>query len=199
MKLKIPTLLTDFPYHDGPALIGCSSFGFGGANAHIVMQEAPTPRRMRKIPCSDYGNKNSTIGASAQLLVISAASLAALKEHAHNWASFLLQTADSTKIFRDILYSAALRAHHHTHRLAVVAPTPQETASVLHDFHNDKVSKSLVSATVVGEETRRPLVFVYSGMGTQWWAMARQLIKEQPVFARKIGVSIFCVNFKTDE
>src|SRR6185437_9108114 len=44
LQLRVPTKLEAWPSTDGPALAGVNSFGFGGTNAHVVLQEAfPSP------------------------------------------------------------------------------------------------------------------------------------------------------------
>ena len=53
---RLPLVIQDhyapWPEHDGPALAGVSSFGFGGTNAHVVL-EGPPPRAPRGArPCA---------------------------------------------------------------------------------------------------------------------------------------------------
>ncbi|MFZ9621960.1 MAG: beta-ketoacyl synthase N-terminal-like domain-containing protein, partial [Prochlorococcaceae cyanobacterium] len=43
LKLQVQTELEPFPKADEPAVVGVSSFGFGGTNAHVVLAEAPKP------------------------------------------------------------------------------------------------------------------------------------------------------------
>ena len=45
LKLRVVTALEPWPVRDGPAIAGVNCFGFGGANAHIVLQEAPPEAR----------------------------------------------------------------------------------------------------------------------------------------------------------
>ncbi|MGW7308923.1 type I polyketide synthase, partial [Streptomyces sp. NPDC054835] len=41
LPFEIPTVAVDWPEHDGPARAGVNSFGFGGTNAHVLLEEAP--------------------------------------------------------------------------------------------------------------------------------------------------------------
>ena len=45
LGLAVQATTEPWPAHDGPALAGVSSFGFGGANAHVVLAEAPVGAR----------------------------------------------------------------------------------------------------------------------------------------------------------
>ena len=50
LKLRVPTALEPFPKSDGPRIVGVNSFGFGGANAHVILAEAPAPVPMAHQP-----------------------------------------------------------------------------------------------------------------------------------------------------
>src|SRR5215831_7232320 len=43
LKLRVPTSAEPFPETNGEGLVGVNSFGFGGANAHIILAEPPPP------------------------------------------------------------------------------------------------------------------------------------------------------------
>lgn len=43
LKLEVQTALEPFPYPKRAAVVGVSSFGFGGTNAHVVLADAPRP------------------------------------------------------------------------------------------------------------------------------------------------------------
>ena len=41
LKLRVNSTLEPFPETDGTRMVGVNSFGFGGANAHVIIEEAP--------------------------------------------------------------------------------------------------------------------------------------------------------------
>ncbi|MPY97632.1 MAG: hypothetical protein GEU97_06440 [Actinophytocola sp.] len=96
----------------GPARAGVNSFGFGGANAHVVLEEPPHTERE---PSED---------GEARLLTVSARSEPALTELAGRYRDRLRD--DESLTLTDVCYTAALRRADHDHRLAVVAASRQE-------------------------------------------------------------------------
>jgi acyl transferase domain-containing protein len=181
LNLRVPTSLTSWPSHTGHAMASCSSFGFGGANAHIVLQESPVARQIRgslaigSATQFDHAESGEP-EMSAKLLLLSAASANALQQHVRNWITFLETIpSDNTALFADILYSAAMRSQHHAYRLAAVIYTPKDAIERLNDYLNGTKSDNVTSGVVGETDANNTLVFAFSGMGTQWWAMGRKL------------------------
>src|SRR4029434_2289290 len=105
--LRVQTTLGPWPARSGPALAGVSSFGFGGTNAHVVLEEAPP---------SDLGMQNGewkiSNPESAHLLPLSARSPAALHSLVRTYQNSLA-APESTVSLDDICYSASVRRSQH--------------------------------------------------------------------------------------
>ena len=173
LQLRIPTTLEAWPATDGPALAGVNSFGFGGTNAHVVLEEAPPSP---SVPAS------SDEVERAYLLSLSARSAEALQVVAKSYRDFL--SSDTSSLY-DIAYSASLRRSHHDHRLALVAYSKDEASTHLDAFLAEDVRSGITTGRIPLND-RPKTVFVCSGMGPQWWAMGRDLLSNEPVFRASI-------------
>ncbi|MEU8989182.1 type I polyketide synthase [Streptomyces sp. NPDC048558] len=168
LQLHVQTELGEWPRHSGPRLAGVNSFGFGGTNAHVVLQGPPAERP--DAPCAADDRRYP--------VPLSARSPEALSDMAADLGEFL---SDTPHAVRDVGRTRALRRGHHDHRLVVVAASAAEAAEKLGAFRAGREAKGVASGRV---QTGKPpkLAFVCSGMGPQWWAMARQLLQSEPVF-----------------
>lgn len=164
-RLRVPTRVTPLPRSATPALAGVSAFGFGGTNAHAVLEAIP-PVEPLQSPSS-----------SAMVLPISARSPDALAELAHLYADSLLD-CDAHQA-GEICAAAALRRTHHPHRLAVVAATPEKLIGQL------RRGPALLERTGLHGEARA-LAFVFSGQGSQWVKMGADVLGSQPLVRREV-------------
>ncbi|MFZ1084724.1 MAG: SDR family NAD(P)-dependent oxidoreductase [Terracidiphilus sp.] len=78
-------------------------------------------------------------------------------------------------------YSASIGRAHHNHRLAVVASSNKAMVDALTAFGEQGQTDSGVYGKLSARPTRGP-VFVFTGMGPQWWGMGKELLANEPVF-----------------
>ncbi|TQM33307.1 type I polyketide synthase [Nocardia bhagyanarayanae] len=150
---------------DGPMTVAVNGFGYGGTNAHAILQEfraaAATPEPK---PARHFG-----------VLPLSARSTAAVRAMAGRFADLLAAGAD-----RDHLAEAAwTRLAHHQYRTGVLVG---ETEEMIRDLRQFAAGEGRDAARTVARRTDEP-VFVFSGMGPQWWGMARDLLGAHGAFA----------------
>lgn len=172
LRLRVPTALEAWPEAPGPAFIGVSASGFGGANAHVILEEPPVSRR----PPDEAGSR-------AHLLALSARHPEALQEAAERTRDLLRGEAPPAP--RDLCYTAATRRSHHDRRLAVVGSDVSELADALDGFLAGEPGPEVAHGRAVRGRVPK-LAFTFAGMGPQWWAMGRQLLEEEPVFREAI-------------
>jgi len=171
LPLQVQTALSPWPADSGPALAGVSSFGFGGTNAHVVLEGAPPDI----LAMPDVEQK---IGP--HLLPLSARSPEALQSLARAYQNFLA-TPESAAALPDICYAASVRLSHHEHRLAITGNSPAQLMDSLEAFGRGEARTGLSSGHKLSSR-RRKLVFVFPGQGGQWFGMGRRLLDQEPVF-----------------
>ncbi len=147
---------------EGPLRAGVSAFGVGGVNAHIILEQAPAqPAR----PAS----------TQPQVLCLSARTPAALQAAAANLAQFL-QTNPETSL-ADVAYTLATGRRTYEHRFAFAATSRNEAIATLSTVKLEP-SEPTPAATRIA--------FLFSGQGSQFVGMGRDLYASEPVYRQII-------------
>ena len=170
LKLRVPTELEPLPRQgDLPPVTAVNSFGFGGTNAHIVLEEAPKP---------EHHPAPQNKAERPFILPLSANTEGPLKAYADSYRAFL---RDSEAPLADICASAATRKSHHEERMVVIGNDRAELRSLLKKTFTEakRPEGSLSGHPTVAHSD---IVFVFTGQGAQWWAMGQELLKREPVF-----------------
>lgn len=171
LPVYVPTELRSLPENGKPLYAGVSSFGITGANAHVILSEAPGPPHAGGLPERPQASHN--------LLLLSARTEAALQALARSYLQFLGQ--DPLPPFRDICFTSRSRRAHHEYRLAISARDAAEASASLVGFLNKKDRPNVFQNYAASLIAPR-LVFVFPGQGSQWTGMGRELLDSQPVF-----------------
>ncbi len=159
MSLRVPIQLEEWPKNKGTRYAGVNSFGYGGTNAHVLLQQAPPRDTPQLIGPWD----------KPYLVPLSARSEAALRELAGKYA-FFLTSQSGPRTLADFLHTLTQRRSHHSHRLTLIAQTQEELKEKLRLFSSGDYIGHQSMGVVRSNESPR-LVFIYTGMGPQWWAM----------------------------
>lgn len=179
LKLRVPTAMEPFPEREnGPRMAGVNSFGFGGANSHVILAEPPVLPRTKL--AAHYSERPWP-------LVLSARSEEALKATAWRLGAWLddhEKGNGTSPTLPDLTYTLGARRNHHAHRLTLVAQTSAEAVAELNAFGSGGESAKIRTSFTPRREAPARVGFVMSGQGPQWWGMGRQLMKNEPVFRR---------------
>ncbi|WP_234358577.1 type I polyketide synthase [Streptomyces sp. NRRL B-24085] len=170
-RLRVVTEGEPWPRYGGTAVAGVSGFGFGGTNAHAVLEEW-RPGVLPPRPAEEPG---------ARLHVLSDVGEERLRDTAARLAGRLRTSAAHPA---DVARTLAGRAGRGGVRAAVVARDRDELADGL-----DALAQGRPHGRVVTGE--RDLVgpgpvWVFSGYGSQWAGMGRRLLAEEPAFAAAV-------------
>lgn len=168
-RLKIAVSSQALPA--SPACAGVSSFGVGGANAHVVLEQAPD----FSAPTDDApGTKDA-----AWMLPLSAKTAEGLRALGDQWLDLLHKPA--APALADLCWTASQHRTHYPTRVAVVARTHAEASA--------RLRSALIGLVERSQEARPKIGFVYSGQGPQWWGMGRELFAREPAFAAALRTS----------
>lgn len=172
LPLKVQQTLGSWPEGVAPALAGVSSFGFGGTNAHVVLEEAPIQT-----------SATNQVERPLHILTLSAKSENALKELAQSYEDFLAN--HPTEFLADVCFTANTGRSQFDYRLAVVADSTVELREQLSAFADGRESVGLVSGKVSSRK-RPKIAFLFTGQGCQYVGMGRQLYENQPTFRKTL-------------
>jgi acyl transferase domain-containing protein/acyl carrier protein len=171
-RFFVPTEPSAWPRAAVGRFAGVSSFGFGGTNAHVILEEAP---RLPKPTADD--------SIAAYLLPISARSPEALTALAKRYDDLLKELNSSVTSIADVCRAAAMRRSHYEERLAVVGSTVDALRDGLSSLIDGRTRTGASRGSAADEGG---VVFVCSGQGSQWAGMGAQLLKSYPVFRAAI-------------
>lgn len=153
-----------------PLTAGVNSFGFGGVNAHVLLQAAATPAATpRSVTYAKI---------SKPPLLLSARSDAPLRALAEAYAELLDKAGDDD--YYDIAYSAAFHRDRLEKRLILSGDSSAATARALRSFAAGANAASVVTESSLPEGGG--IVFVYTGNGAQWAGMGRNLYAASATF-----------------
>jgi amino acid adenylation domain-containing protein len=173
LKLRVPTASVDWP-DAAPRIAGINGFGYGGANAHVLVSEPPA---LSPAP-------EATLPETMPVVVPLSA------RHRRGITSFARLLADrladgNDRRLADVRLSdvAAFMAHHRNAddaRAAVVATDREDLVAKLRTL-----AETVAGDTSSGRDAALQaagIAFVFSGQGSQWWGMGRRLFAASPVF-----------------
>ena len=168
MRATIPTHAMPWRSGGQRRIAGVSSFGFGGTNAHVVVEEAPPSA---PVLASD--------DRPLHLLALSAKSEAALRKVARRVEAHL--EAHPSQSPGDVCFTAITGRAHFNHRLAVIGDELTQFRERLAAFVAGESPAGVHNGRVTSGE-RSKIAFLFAGEGTQCVGMGRQLFESEPEF-----------------
>ncbi len=149
----------------GIRIAGISSFGLGGTNAHVIVQEFAGETRKTERKTGWW------------ILPVSASTETAVDRECRDLAEHV-RAAESDIGLPDLSYTLAVGKQVLRHRRCIVAGTTGEAADRLEQ------PDQLYHADGIAVRHEAPIVFAYSGQGTQYRRMASGLYQGSPVFRK---------------
>lgn len=161
----VNTNLSEWKTDGTPRRSGISSFGIGGTNAHVVLEEAPAL-------------EPSGSSRPWQLIVLSAKTSSALDAATVNLGKHLQQHPNLN--LADVAYTLSQGRRAFNCRRMLLCQNQNEAAATLSSSSSPQVFTSYREAGT------RPITFMFSGQGAQYVNMALELYQTEPVFRARI-------------
>jgi acyl transferase domain-containing protein len=164
----IPTMLQPWPSGYEHRLVGVSAFGFSGTNVHTIVEAAPS---------GDV--KPNEIDRAWHILTLSAKNKPALLDQTDRLLQHL--TADLAANLADVCFTANVGRAHLNQRVACVAHSIDQLRDQLSAYLVDQAPPGLIAGEALTTD-RMKIAFLFTGQGSQYLNMGRQLYETQPVF-----------------
>ena len=159
--------LADWQSNGHPRRAGVTSLGIGGTNAHVVLEEAVHQTASRK-------NK------PYQLLTVSAKTEKALEHATENLITYL--DAHPEVSLADASFTCQLGRTAFQYRRAIVVDDAREALTSLAKGERTQ------SVSGVAAKSAPKIVFMFSGQGSQYVNMGRELYEHEPVFRESLNL-----------
>ena len=173
LNLRVVTEATPLPA-DKRLLAGINSFGFGGANAHLVLSVPPVEKSKSARASADHGKELP--------FVLSAKSPKALRELAGRVAAFA-ETHPDVAVY-DIAYHLRERRELLPKRALCLAKDRAELVKHLQLYADGDLSSAVLEADALPAAPQP--VFVFTGNGGQWVEMGQKLYNESREFRHAV-------------
>ncbi|MEM9457628.1 MAG: amino acid adenylation domain-containing protein [Myxococcota bacterium] len=173
---QIPTTSGEWTATAGqPRRAGVSSFGASGTNAHLVIEQPPTPAER-----ADDQTTPEVLGQpdGARLFVLSAKTADARDALASRYAQAL--SGQDSEGWADLCATAQRGRSALTHRLALVADGPAAALQMLEAYAEGRPAPRLSTGRASGGPPR--IAMLFAGQGSQSLGMGQQLREHYPVF-----------------
>jgi myxalamid-type polyketide synthase MxaE and MxaD len=167
LPFRVQTEAGPWPVEGARRIAGVSAFGFGGTNAHVVLEDVESDPARPAVQ-------------TPYILPLSARSPEALARMVASWRECLPEEGAA---LHDACYTASVRRSHHPYRFAVSANSRVEL-----------LTKLGAAGTFCESHAQRPrTAFIFSGQGSHWAGMGLELYRTEPVFRNKMDECADCL------
>lgn len=171
----VNTKISDWTTSNVARRAGVSAFGIGGTNAHLILEEVPA-----------YLPSDNLIDRSWHILSLSAKTSKALNDLILQYINYFELSLNNE--FSNICFTANTGRHHHLeYRLSIVAQNCED-ARVQLLSHLNNLEEGILSNNILEKSnSSKKIGFLFTGQGSQYTDMGRQLYETQPVFRSVIN------------
>lgn len=172
LPISVPTAVTPWRSGDRRRIAGVSSFGFSGTNAHVIVEEAAA-----------QAAAEIAIDRPLHLMTVSGRTEQACRALAGRMSRDL--SAGPPRAAGDVAFTANSGRSHFSHRVAVLGRDQQELSQRLAGAA-EGLADGTGSISGRTEGAVPEIAFLFTGQGSQYIAMGRELYQTQPRFRQTL-------------
>ncbi|EED24614.1 polyketide synthase, putative [Talaromyces stipitatus ATCC 10500] len=175
------------PWPRGKRFISVSNYGFGGTNAHVVLEKAPL--NLNSPDASSNGTNNNVHDTyddpRHKLIFISANDKESLRQRIKDFGIYFEQRPEVFEklLFGNFAFTVGSKLSHLSYRVALPARSLDDLGI--------RLAQLKVNASKVLSEPK--IAYVFTGQGAQWAQMGCDLMEKYPVFAAAIQQADECL------
>ncbi|NEO71016.1 MAG: alpha/beta fold hydrolase [Moorea sp. SIO3H5] len=177
LSLRVQQQGEPWPWDVIPPFAGVSSFGFGGTNAHVVLQGAPELTKATSNDRDQNYQAQNDQGENYHLFTLSAKTATALQTLGKRYIDLI--ASEPSRTLADICLTSNKGRSHFNYRLALLVKSTDKLQQQL-----TKLTESETISEKIAQNSPTPpeIVFLFTGQGSQYSGMGRQLYETQPIF-----------------
>ncbi|NET25423.1 type I polyketide synthase [Okeania sp. SIO1I7] len=168
LPVQVSAKIQPWQVNNQSRIAGISSFSIGGTNAHIVLEEALSQVKSENV-----------VERPIHILTLSAKTEKALADLVNAYQSYLENDND----LGDICYTANIGRAEFAHRLALITSEKKDLVEKLKQYKQGENFTGICSGRLTNKTTTK-IAFMFTGQGSQYVDMGRQLYETQPTFQK---------------
>ncbi|KAM3425607.1 hypothetical protein BST61_g7554 [Cercospora zeina] len=174
-RMVIATDMVPWP-KDGIRRASVNNFGYGGSNAHLVMEAFDkTSSHNTSLSCLENRRTESQHVPASKVIILSAGDETALQRMALDLADYLdapERHQNGPEFLNNMCFTLSERRKRFSH---ITACSGSSAETLSHELRRSNSHSDYAA--------QKPRIgFVFNVQGAQWWAMGRGLIDAYPVF-----------------
>ncbi|KAH7397176.1 hypothetical protein BKA66DRAFT_566312 [Pyrenochaeta sp. MPI-SDFR-AT-0127] len=185
-RLQVPTEAKDWPL-EGLRRASVNSFGYGGTNAHVIVDDAYHFLQQYRRSGGHFRNDSGFASPVSEtttndtprsrVYLLSANDERGLVQMGKTLAQYLQAQSvfDEEELLNSLAYTLGERRSRLSHSAMIIAKDKSDLERQLQS-----------SKSISGSQTTPPRIgFIFTGQGAQWWGMGRELL-HYPVFKKSL-------------